>query len=119
MPVVQLATYRRGRAPAPLKAGGPLLADILDALHRNGGAQHRSEVARQVAEWRGLRTRPDVLALEEELDRAFKDYLGAAETRSQPPLLFQPFGPRSYRWALTEAGRAMLSDRHLPRRRTR
>jgi hypothetical protein len=117
--IISLASYRRARSARPTKACGPALADIMDALHRNGGALHRSEVARQVAEWRGIRARQDILAIEAELDHAFRDYLATADTRTQPPLLFQPFGPRSYRWALTDAGRALLSDRHVSRRRTR
>ncbi len=119
MSIVNLASYRRARSARPNKACGPALADIMDALNQHGGALHRSEVARQVAEWRGLRAREDIFAIEMELDRAFRDYLAAAEARSQPPLLFQPFGPRSYRWALTDAGRTLLSDRHVSRRRTR
>lgn len=119
MSIVNIASYRRARSARPARACGPALADIMDALHHHGGALHRSEIARQVAKWRGLRTREDILTLEMELDRTFADYLAAAEARSQPPLLFQPFGPRSYRWALTDAGRTLLADRHVSRRRTR
>lgn len=119
MSIVNLAGYRRARSARPDKACGPELADIMDALHLSGGALHRSEVARQVAEWRGLRARRDIVAIELELDQAFRNYLAAAEAQSRSPLLFLPFGPRSYRWALTDAGRALLSDRHVSRRRTR
>lgn len=119
MSIVQLDGYRRSAAAGPLKAFEPALTDIMDALLHHGGASHRSEVARQVAEWRGLRSREDIVAIEMELDRAFRDYLVAAETRAQPPFLFQPLGPRSYRWALTDAGRAHLSNHHVSRRRIR
>lgn len=119
MSIVNLASYRRARSARPTKACGPALADIMDALHRHGGALHRSEVARQVAAWRGIRAREDIITIELELDKAFRDYLASADNRTRPPLLFQPFGPRSYRWALTDAGRALLSDRQLSRRQTR
>jgi hypothetical protein len=114
--IVNLSSYRRTRSIA---ARGPALAEIMDALLHNGGALHRSEVARQVAAWRGVRAREDIIAIELELAEAFRDYLATTDTRTRPPLLFQPFGPHSYRWALTEAGRALLLDRHAPRRRTR
>jgi len=119
MSVVHLASYRRPRPTGSIKAVGPELADIMDALFHNGGALHRSEVARQVGDWRGLRAREDISALERDLDLAFQSYLAAAESRKQPPLLFQPFGPRSYRWALTDAGRTLLMDQHVSRHRTR
>lgn len=112
MSIVNLSSYRRTHSIA---ARGPALAEIMDALLHNGGALHRSEVAA----WRGVRAREDIIAIELELAEAFRDYLATTDTRTRPPLLCQPFGPHSYRWALTEAGRALLLDRHAPRRRTR
>jgi hypothetical protein len=114
MSVVELAAYRRLMRSVRLDDVWPAVAQILDALVASGGAAHRSDVIRRVAERRGLRAGPGRQALEAELILAFDRYMVFAATRQPPPLMHLPFGPGSYRWALTDAGRQLVGPAEAP-----
>ncbi|ADL00007.1 hypothetical protein MMB232_00649 [Brevundimonas subvibrioides] len=89
----------------------PAVADIVDALRSLGGAAHREDVAHWIARRRAGR---DVRATAAERDavfNAFQTYMSAATRRRPAPLLHTPFGPGTYRWALTEACKVRLADR--------
>ncbi len=108
--VVNLADFRRHSGRNTSQALGPDLADIMDALHLGGGALHRSVVVRQVAAWRGARTREEIAALDIELNLAFEEYIRFARRRRKLVLLQKPLGADSYRWAITDVGRQLLED---------
>lgn len=114
MTVVELAAYRRLIRAGRLDDVWPTVAEILDALAASGGAAHRSDVVKRIAERRGLRAGPEREVLEAELLAAFDRYLVFAATRRPPPLMHLPFGPGSYRWALTDAGRQLIGPAEAP-----
>jgi hypothetical protein len=114
MTVVELAAYRRLMRAVRLDDVWPAVAEILESLAASGGAAHRSEVIKRIAERRGLRAGPGRQDLEAELLTAFDRYLVFAATRRPPPLMHLPFGPGSYRWALTEAGRQLIGPAEAP-----
>lgn len=118
MTVVELAAYRRLMASARLDEVAPTVAEILDTLSACGGALHRADVAKRIAERRGVRAKPARQALEAELFEAFDSYLVFAAGRPQAPLMHLPFGPGSYRWALTEAGRQLIGPAEAPANRS-
>ncbi len=118
MTVVELAAYRRLMRSERFGDVGPAVAEILDTLAASGGALHRAEVAKRIAERRGLRAGPARRELEAELADAFERYLTFAATRPQAPLMDLPFGPGSYRWALTEAGRQLVNLAEAPKSRS-
>lgn len=93
---------------------GPSVAEILETLAASGGALHRTDVTKRIAERRGLRAGPARRELESELLEAFDRYLAFAASRPQAPLMHLPFGPGSYRWALTETGRQLMSLTEAP-----
>ena len=118
MTVVELATYRQLMGSVRLDEVAPTVADILDTLSACGGALHRTDVARRIAERRGVRAKPARQVLEAELFEAFDRYLVFAAARPQAPLMHLPFGPGSYRWALTEAGRQLIGPAEAPASRS-
>lgn len=118
MTVVELAAYRPLMGFARLEDVGPGVADILDTLSASGGALHRADVVKRIAERRGLRAKPARLELEAELFQVFDRYLAFAAGSPQPPLMHLPFGPGSYRWALTEAGRKLMNLTEAPTRQS-
>ena len=108
MTVVELEAYRGLVRTVRLDEVGPAIAEILEVLSASGGALHRADVAKRIAERRGLRAKEARRALEAEVFAAFERYLAFAAAPPQPPLMHLPFGHGSYRWALTEAGRLLI-----------
>ena len=112
MTVIELASYRQTARARSLGDVAPAIADIVEVLSKSGGALHRSDVIKRIAERRGVRPGPARQQLEIDVLAAFDRYIAFAATRKQPPLLYLPFGPGSYRWSLTEAGSKLLRRVH-------
>jgi hypothetical protein len=75
------------------------MAEIVDALLELSGAAHRDAVIDRVA--RRRTGQPASPGLKTELIAAFDAHRRALEARGLAPLVHQPFGARSHRWALT------------------
>lgn len=110
MTVIELEAYRRVVRARRLGDIAPAVADILHVLVESGGALHRREVAQRLAERRGIFSREGRDAVEAEVFGAFDRYMQFAAGKRQAPLMHLPFGPGSYRWAVTEAGRRLLTE---------
>lgn len=100
----------RSRKPARLTAAkAKLAAEIREQLRAQGGAAHREVVIGRILERKGVhgpaaeRTRRALLS-------AFELHVHP-EVGSEAPRLFDlPFGPDSYRWALDEPVRPVITS---------
>jgi hypothetical protein len=87
----------------------PVVFQILEALHFAGGATHRQAVADYIAHVRAGRPAAAGRELQDEVYRALAAHLAASARRKAEPLVCLPLGEQSYRWALTERGRAVFA----------
>ncbi len=87
----------------------PVVFQILEALHFAGGATHRQAVADYIAHVRAGRPAAAGRKLQDEVYLALAAHLAASARRKAEPLVYLPLGEQSYRWALTERGRAVFA----------
>ena len=87
----------------------PIVGEVVHALLALGGSAHRDTVVTHIASARAGRTTTATSDLRAEIHAGFQSYIDAASTRRPAPLLHLPLGAGSYRWALTEAGRALFT----------
>lgn len=104
------ASAPRNRKPARLTpAKAKLAAEIREQLQAQGGAAHRDVVINRILQSRGVhgtaaeRTRRALLS-------AFELHVRPEPGSEAPPMFDLPFGPGSYRWALDEPARPMITS---------
>lgn len=117
--VVSYSEHKRRAGGARVRQIDPLMVEILDALLDLGGGAHRQAVADQIAFRRTGRSRPADVSARSEIYAAFDAYMARAATSKAPPLLWQPLGPGSYRWALTDTGHHLFQSPSLAPRMVR
>lgn len=117
--VVSYFEHKRRSGGARVRQIDPVMVEILDALLELGGGAHRQAVADQIALRRTGRSRPADAAVRSQIYAAFDAYMARAATRKAPSLLWQPLGPGSYRWALTDTGQGLFQSPALAPRMVR
>lgn len=108
-----VVSYMDYRARATRGRGSridPVVFQIIEALHFAGGASHRQAVADYIAHVRAGRPAAAGRELQDEVYQAFDAHLAASARRKTEPLVRLPLGAHSYRWALTERGRAVFAS---------
>jgi len=100
--IINYSTYRSGVRPAAgRKPVDPIVAEIMAALDECGGSAHREIIANAIASRRAGRTVVASRDLQDEVYGGFERYVDQSSGRRQAARLCKPFGPDSYRWALT------------------
>lgn len=100
--IINYSTYRSGVRPAAgRKPVDPIVAEIMAALAECGGSAHREIIANAIASRRAGRAVVASRDLQDEVYGGFERYVDQSSGRRQTARLCKPFGPDSYRWALT------------------
>jgi hypothetical protein len=107
--VVSYMEYRTRAVRGRASRIDPVMFQIVEALHFAGGATHRQAVADYIAHVHAGRPIAAGRELQDEVYRAFAAHLAASARRKAEPLVRLPLGAHSYRWALTERGRAVFA----------
>lgn len=98
---------RRGKQAQRLA----LVAKIIEALDKLGGAAHRDLVVDQIAVDDGLEHPTDVAMLRKQVHEVFLDHCEErAPEVDLPPTFRRVFGPESLRWSFTPAFQERLRN---------
>jgi hypothetical protein len=109
-----IVSYAEGKKAARVHRAAriePLLAEIVDALTRLGGAAHCDDIVDLIGRRRYGAACPAANGFGTEVFETFEAYVAMAGLRRPPPLIHRPFGPTSRRWALMQAGADLFPGR--------